>query len=79
MSFFKTGNTQSTTGDPFLDHVVSIQSDDYTTSYTSANSIRNSDVFTAVKIIASDISSSPLQLIKASMPQADDELIKLLN
>src|SRR5574341_1147715 len=79
MSFFKTGNTQSSTGDPFLDHVVSIQSDDYTTSYTSANSIRNSDVFTAVKIIASDIASSPLQLIKASMPQADDELIKLLN
>lgn len=78
MAFFKS-KTQNTTGDPFLDHVVSIQSDDYTTSFSSVKAIRNSDVFTAVKIIASDIASSPIQLIKASMPQADDTLVKLLN
>ncbi|MFW7372878.1 phage portal protein [Vagococcus fluvialis] len=79
MAFFKSKEVQNTTGDPYLDHVVSIQSDDYTTNFTSVKAIRNSDVFTAVKIIASDIASSPLQLMKSSMPQQDDELIKLLN
>lgn len=79
MVFFRSKSVQTTTGDPFLDHVVSIQSDDYSTDFSSVKAIRNSDVFTAVKIIASDIASSPLQLIKASMPQADDTLVKLLN
>ena len=55
---------QNTTGDPFLQHVVSIQSDDYTTSFTSVRALRNSDVFAAVRIIASDIASSPIQLVK---------------
>ena len=77
MAFFKA--RQNTTGDPFLDHVVSIQSDDYTTSFTSVRALRNSDVFAAVRIIASDIASSPIQLVKNNMPQADDELVKLLN
>lgn len=79
MAFFKSKEIQNTTGDPYLDHVVSIQSDDYTTSFTGIKALRNSDVFTAIKIIASDIASSPLQLINASMPQQDDELIILLN
>lgn len=78
MSFFKSRNT-ATTGDPFLDHVIAIQSDDYTATFTSARALRNSDVFTAVKIIASDIASSPIQLIKDNMPQTDNELVKLLN
>lgn len=78
MAFFKP-RQKTTTGDPFLDCVVSIQSDDYTASFTSARALRNSDVFTAVKIIASDIASNPIQLIKDNMPQADNELVKLLN
>ncbi|MGM0175552.1 phage portal protein [Enterococcus sp. DIV0800] len=77
MAFFKA--RQTTTGDPFLDHVVSIQSDDYTTSFISVRALRNSDVFAAVRIIASDIASSPIQLMKDSMPQADNDLVKLLN
>ncbi len=77
MAFFKA--RQNTTGDPFLQHVVSIQSDDYTTSFTSVRALRNSDVFAAVRIIASDIASSPIQLVKNNMPQADNELVKLLN
>lgn len=76
--FFKSRN-QATTGDPFLDHVISIQSDDYTTNFTNVNAIRNSDVFTSVSIIASDIASSPVQLMKNNMPQADDELVHLIN
>lgn len=79
MAFFKSKQIQTTTGDPYLDHVVSIQSDDFSTGFTSVTAIRNSDVFTAVSIIASDIASSPLQLIQNSMPQPDDELIRLLN
>lgn len=77
MAFFKA--RQMNTGDPFLDHVVSIQSDDYTTSFTSVRALRNSDVFAAARIIASDIASSPIQLVKDNMPQADDEIVKLLN
>lgn len=77
MAFFKA--RQMNTGDPFLDHVVSIQSDDYPTSFTSVRALRNSDVFAAARIIASDIASSPIQLVKDNMPQADDEIVKLLN
>lgn len=77
MAFFKA--RQMNTGDPFLDHVVSIQSDDYTTSFTSVRVLRNSDVFAAARIIASDIASSPIQLVKDNMPQADDQIVKLLN
>lgn len=79
MAFFKSKEIKTTTGDPFLDHVVSIQTDDYSTSYSSVKAIRNSDVFTAIKIIASDIASSPIQLVKDSMPQVDDDLVQLLN
>lgn len=80
MAFFKAkNNLTSIVGDPFLNQVVSIVTDDYTSSFTSAKSLRNSDVFTAVKIIASDIASSPIQCIKDDMPQTDDELTKLLN
>lgn len=79
MAFFKSKGVQVTTGDPFLDSVVSIQSDDYGNTYSSVGAIRNSDVFTAISIIASDIASSPIQSIKDSMPQVDDVLVQLIN
>lgn len=79
MAFFKSKEVQATTGDPFLDSVVSIQSDDYGNTYSSVGAIRNSDVFTAISIIASDIASSPIQSIKDSMPQLDDEIAHLMN
>lgn len=69
---------QSTTGDPFLDAVVSMQSDDNTT-YTSVGAMRNSDIFTAVSIIASDIASSPLQVIKKGVPGKDSEITNLID
>ena len=59
--------------------MVSIQSDDYENTYSSVGAIRNSDVFTAISIIASDIASSPIQSIKDSMPQLDDEIAHLMN
>ncbi|MEI4283401.1 phage portal protein [Tetragenococcus halophilus] len=75
MGFFT--KKQSTTGDPFLDAVVTMQSDNG--SYSSVGAIRNSDIFTAVSIIASDVASSPLQIIKNGLPQKDNQLTELIN
>lgn len=78
MAFFKSLDAKTIMGDPFLDAVVSIQSDD-SVSYTSVNAIRNSDIFTAVKIIASDIATSSLQLMKNDLPQKENEIVHLMN
>lgn len=51
---------QQVTTDAFLDVLVSITSDDETTQYSSIKALRNSDVYAAVKIIASDIATSEL-------------------
>lgn len=75
MAFFKT--TKATTGDPFLDAVVSMENTEG--NFSSITSLKNSDVFTAIKIIASDIASSPIQVIKAGMPQEENEIVHLLN
>lgn len=54
-----TKKTTATNGDPVLDALVSISSDDPYT-YVSPSNLRNSDVFTAINIIASDIASNPV-------------------
>lgn len=51
---------QQITTDAFLDVLVSITSDDETAQYASIKALRNSDVYAAVKIIASDVASSDL-------------------
>ena len=51
--------TTATGGDPVLDALVSISSDD-PYAYVSPSNLRNSDVFTAINIIASDIASNPV-------------------
>ncbi|WP_412766450.1 phage portal protein [Tetragenococcus halophilus] len=48
-------------------------------SYSSVGAIRNSDIFTAVSIIASDVASSPLQILKDGLPQKDNKLTELIN
>lgn len=58
MSFFTT-KTTSTTQDPFLDALVSLSSDD-TNTFVSSDVLRNSDIFAAINIIASDIASNPI-------------------
>lgn len=75
MAFFKAN--KATTGDPFLDAVVSIESNEG--NYASVTNLRNSDVFTAIKIIASDIASSPLQVVQKGMPQDENEIVHLMN
>ena len=77
MALFKPLNPKSTNGDPFLDHVISLTSTDNTT-YTSVKALKNSDVFTAVKIIASDIASSPIEVLEGKMTTEHD-LDYLLN
>lgn len=77
MALFKPLNQKSTNGDPFLDHVISLTSTDNTT-YTSVKALKNSDVFTAVKIIASDIASSPIEVLEDKMT-TDHDLDYLLN
>jgi len=79
MAFFKRlGSTRSAT-DPFLDAVLSFTSNDYVNSYDDIYALRNSDVYTAVKIIASDIASSPIQLTTNNIVEADSDLNYLLN
>lgn len=62
MALFKPLTTKTTVGDPFLDAVISMSSDN-NVQYTSIKALRNSDVFTAVKIISSDVASSPIELL----------------
>lgn len=62
--------TTTTGGDPMLDALVSISSDDPYT-YVSPYKLRNSDVFTAINIIASDIASNP---VLCGTPVIDKEI-----
>lgn len=62
----------------FLDAVVSMQTDD-SSIYYGAKAIRNSDVFSAIRILASDIASSPIQVFKSDTPVKNDKFFKLLN
>lgn len=77
MALFRS-RTKTSTGDPFLDTVISFTSTDGVT-YTSATAIRNSDVFTAVQIISQDIASSPIQLMVNGIAEEENDLNYLLN
>lgn len=75
---FRSKSRNNSTGDPFLDAVISFTSTDGIT-YTSATAIKNSDVFTAVQIISQDIASSPIQLMVNGIAEEDNDLQYLLN
>lgn len=78
MGLLKSFGKKETSGDPYLDHVITTTSDS-NIDFTSVKSLRNSDVFTAVKIIASDIASSPIQLVKNGDIDEESELGYLFN
>ena len=59
MSFFVKSNTTSGTHDPVADALVSLSSNDPYT-FVSAAVLRNSDIYAAINIIASDIASNPI-------------------
>jgi len=65
---------QQVTTDAFLDVLVSITSDDETAQYSSIKALRNSDVYAAVKIIASDVATSELYA-----DNKDTAITKLIN
>lgn len=71
MSIFKREKVEPDKETAFLDTVVSMTTDDSNT-YIGARSLRNSDVYTAVKVIASDLASNPIEY-------TDKRLTKLLN
>lgn len=76
MTFFKPVKADS--HNAFIDAVVSLTSDDNTTYY-GVNAIKNSDVFSAIRILASDVASSPIELHKGSKPTKTDKYYNLLN
>lgn len=59
LSFF-VSTSESSTQDPFLDALVSLSSDDPYT-FVSASTLRNTDIYAAINIIASDIAGNPIQ------------------
>lgn len=74
MSFF-IGNTNSgiepDKDTAFMDALISMTSSDSAT-YVGAGALRNADVYTAIRVIASDIASNPIQ-------GTNDKTAKLLN
>lgn len=62
MGFFtnNTAQPREDNGEPFLDALISMISDD-SGVYVGAGAIRNSDVFTAVRVIAGDLASNPIE------------------
>lgn len=62
MAFFKnmTNQSREDNSEPFLDALISMTSND-SGMYVGAGALRNSDVFTAVRVIASDLATNPIE------------------
>lgn len=74
MSFFignTNGDIEPDKDTAFMDALVSMTSSDSAT-YVGAGALRNADVYTAIRVIASDIASNPIQ-------GTNDKTAKLLN
>jgi HK97 family phage portal protein len=74
MSFFQNDTSQPRQDDnsePFLDALISMTSND-SGVYVGVGALHNSDIFTAVKVIASDLAANPIEY-------SDKKLTVLLN
>lgn len=78
MAFFKSRGFSTTSGDPFFDAVISYAATE-NMEYVGVNAIRNSDIFTAIKILASDIATNPIMLKANGIDVMDSNLYHLLN
>ncbi|PJN88203.1 phage portal protein, partial [Bacillus sp. mrc49] len=78
MAFFQKLGIKATSNDPFLDALVSYTSNEGV-SYTGIAAIKNSDVFTAVKILASDLATNPIELKENGLTIENNDLNYLLN
>ncbi|MGX4764246.1 phage portal protein [Holzapfeliella sp. JNUCC 72] len=75
MGFFTTAKKDNQ--DAFIDAVVKYESSNG--GYYGSSAIKNSDVFTAIRVLASDIASSPLQLFDGDKLAKSDKFYYLLN
>jgi HK97 family phage portal protein len=68
MGFFtnNTAQPREDNSEPFLDAVISMTSND-SGVYVGAGALRNSDVFTAVRVIAGDLASNPIEYGEARL------------
>ncbi len=69
--FFGNQNVEPDKDQAYLDATISMISDD-SSVYVGAGALKNADVFTAVRVIASDIASNPIQ-------GSNEKTTKLLN
>ncbi len=80
MAFFKNRNAEirNLTTQQVLD-IIATGTNGTITSYTNVNAIKNSDIYSAIKIIASDVASSDIELIDNELVNKDSDLNYLLN
>lgn len=75
MAFFRSLDKQSTGAREFNEIILGLDG----LSYTSVSAIKNSDVFTAVLTLASDIAASPIMVHQNGVEEKDSDLFRLLN
>ncbi|MEC1436548.1 phage portal protein [Bacillus spizizenii] len=75
MAFFRSLDKQSTGAREFNEIILGLDG----LSYTSVSAIKNSDVFTAVLTLASDIAASPIMVHQNGVEEKDSDLYRLLN
>ncbi|MDI6647764.1 phage portal protein [Bacillus altitudinis] len=75
MAFFRSINQQSTGQREFNEILVGLDG----LSYVPATAIKNSDVFTAVHVLSSDIAASPIMIRNNGIEEKDSDLFQLIN
>lgn len=75
MAFFRSLDKQSTGAKEFNEIILGLDG----LSYASVSAIKNSDVFTAVLTLASDIAASPIMVHQNGVEEKDSDLFRLLN
>ncbi|WGD65453.2 phage portal protein [Bacillus subtilis] len=75
MAFFRSLDKQSPGAREFNEIILGLDG----LSYTSVSAIKNSDVFTAVLTLSSDIAASPIMVHQNGVEEKDSDLFRLLN
>lgn len=81
MAFFRANNyrTETRDEDRSYDRMLDAILGNDGLSYTTISAIKNSDIFTAVSTLASDIASSPISVLTNGTEDESDDLYRLLN
>nr|WGE03806.1 phage portal protein [Bacillus subtilis] len=75
MAFFRSLDKQSLGAREFNEIIVGLDG----LSYTSVSAIKNSDVFTAILTLSSDIAASPIMVSHNGVEEKNSDLFRLLN